>query len=238
MWPSAPIASFDLGWDAFVALGTLGLAFFTAALAWSTRRLAAASSEDQRAQWRPVVIADRSNRVDAEITSDGQRLLVARLRNVGRGPAFAVQAELRAVGQPVGASLPNTMETLAAGDDMELVMKIRDVAPGKSSTPHGSFPPAMLQIKIAYYDVAERWHQTYLTVVRSGTNQHLRVAKVLVNESDRMLLPVHGSVRARAEEARRENRTWRRVSRAVKAWLSSVTSRDWTRLRRWGRRDR
>jgi len=43
-------ATFEWGWDALVAIGTLGLAGVTAWLAWTTRSLATAATEDQRAR--------------------------------------------------------------------------------------------------------------------------------------------------------------------------------------------
>src|SRR4051812_23825245 len=87
----------EIGWDMFVALGTLGLAIFTAALAWTTRGLARASSADQRAQWRPVLVPAHQ-RVDEPEPG----ICEIDLRNAGRGPALGVNGNMR-TGQPLGA---------------------------------------------------------------------------------------------------------------------------------------
>lgn len=43
--------------DLFIALGTMILAVGTVALAFFTFRLASSASRDQRAEWRPILIA-------------------------------------------------------------------------------------------------------------------------------------------------------------------------------------
>jgi len=219
----AIIASFEWGWDTFVAVGTLGLAAFTAILARSTRALAAATGEDQRAHWRPVVIVAEDTRVSC--VSEGQdghgHVLLVSVRNVGRGPAFAVQAQLRFGEQPAGASRPSTMKTLVPDQDMFLDLVVSEEARRALDVARRPFPPSVVEIEVSYYDVGERWHRTYLTATRSPQDEDLRVNRVLVNETDRMLLPVHGSHRARAEEARRLARPWRRVARAARSRFRS-----------------
>jgi hypothetical protein len=44
------------GWEALVAIGTIFLALVTAGLAWSTRRLAAATASEVEAQRRPILV--------------------------------------------------------------------------------------------------------------------------------------------------------------------------------------
>src|SRR5947209_12424609 len=106
------LADFSWGWDSFVAIGTLALAIGTW-LAWSTRTMAAASRDDERAQWRPVLVPDQNGAVDYDDETGEMSFWV---RNVGRGPAFGINAQLRSGNRPLGASVPTgpgTAVTLA-----------------------------------------------------------------------------------------------------------------------------
>lgn len=79
-----------------MALSTLGLAFFTAFLAWSTRGLAREARRETRANWRPVIV------LETHSTSGGTSPVVffhdgtlsITIHNVGRGPAIHVRATL------------------------------------------------------------------------------------------------------------------------------------------------
>src|ERR1700677_3039488 len=51
-------------WTAVAAIGTFAVVFVTAWLAVSTRKLARASTADQRAQWRPILTVDPEGQVD------------------------------------------------------------------------------------------------------------------------------------------------------------------------------
>jgi hypothetical protein len=86
-------STWEFGWEALVALGTLGLALFTAYLAWTTRRLARTTGEDVRAGSRPVVI-DVAGDHPTTRTSVGANFgeLRVRVRNGGRGPALNIYA--------------------------------------------------------------------------------------------------------------------------------------------------
>jgi hypothetical protein len=77
-------AGFD--WTALAAIAAIALAIVTGWLAFSTRKLARASTADQRAQWRPILTVDPEGHVDYD---DATGELSFELRNVGRGPALA-----------------------------------------------------------------------------------------------------------------------------------------------------
>jgi len=147
---------------------------------------------------------------------DGRDVLAVGVRNIGRGPAFAVQAQLRSGKNPIGASRPRSMSTLAPGERTDLESRVLESVTSERAAKRRPFPPSIVEIEVAYYDVGERWHHTYLTATRSRTDDGLRVQRTLVNESDRRLLPVHGSHRAKAEQARRASRWWRRAGRRTK----------------------
>jgi hypothetical protein len=159
-------AAWEFGWEALVAIGTLGLALSTVVLAWSTRALAVASRNDQRAQWRPVVIVGENPEVAVSTDDDGRDLLSARLRNVGRGPAFAVQAQLRFDKAPAGASPPQS-RILVPGEGMDLQMRVAEQTRRDIAERRQPFPPSLLEIEVSYYDIEERWHHAYLTATRS-----------------------------------------------------------------------
>jgi hypothetical protein len=151
----AALATFEWGWDAFVALGTVGLAAVTAWLAWSTRSLAAAATRDQRAQWRPVVAVSTHAPVEYDDKTGAMSLEV---RNVGRGPAFGVNAQLRSGKQPLGASVPGLgATTLAPGETFRLQARVTD--------PTKRVRGLAVTVEVSYYDITERWHQSLLTVV-------------------------------------------------------------------------
>jgi hypothetical protein len=84
------------GWSALVAIGTLGLAAVTYTLVRATKLLAQRAEADVRAQWTPVILA--RDRVPEHVKSHRRGVyyndlaLVVHVENVGRGPAFGVQA--------------------------------------------------------------------------------------------------------------------------------------------------
>ena len=187
-------------WTALAAIGTFAVALITAWLAVSTRKLARASTADQRAQWRPILTVGPDGQVDYDDTTGK---LSFELRNVGRGPAFGVRAELRRGPQPIGGSTPGLGATaLAPGESFRLHARITD--PSNHKRGH------VVNIEVTYYDVTEYWHKSHLTM--SGHRPpdrlsdpsaplELKLAKVLFEQTSRRLLPVHGSRRA-IEEAR------------------------------------
>lgn len=216
VFPGATMAAFEWGWDTVVALGTLGLAVFTGALAWSTRALAQATRKDHQAQWRPVVVAESDGVVGVTTDSGGRIVLGIDVRNVGRGPAFAVQAQLRSGKRPIGASRSGTMGTLVPGEAFQIEARLTQESDGQLGRARRPSPPSVVDVELAYYDIAERWHHTYLKATRSRGDDVLHIRQTLVEETDRRLLPVHGSRRAMAEADRRERQRWRRSLRAVR----------------------
>jgi hypothetical protein len=85
----------EIGWDTFVAIGTILLAVFTWRLAARTRQLAAETAADQRAQWRPVLMPHHNTPEELDHGNPTPALKFKRVaedlsvyvRNAGRGPA-------------------------------------------------------------------------------------------------------------------------------------------------------
>lgn len=207
----------DFAWDAIVAIGTLLLACVTASLAWSTRALALASRKDERAQWRPAVVPGVRAPVDYD---DATGALSFELRNVGRGPAFGIHAQLRSGKRALGASLPGSSAiALAPGDSYCLQARIID--------PSLRIRGKVIEVDVSYADITERWHRSRLTIVGRRPPDKLRdpsvvaqleVAKVFVYETDRYILPVLGSPRALEQQARERQRL-RHRARALGVWV-------------------
>jgi hypothetical protein len=190
-------AGFD--WTEVAAFAALGLALVTGWLAISTRQLARASTDDQRAQWQPIVTVDAGghahyNDTTGELSFD--------LRNLGRGPAFAVSAELRSGTQSLGASIPGLWATaLAPGESFELHARIID--------PSQNIRGRVVKIEVSYYDVTEYWHKTHLTMAgRVPPGEHhgeavrreLQITAAFFEQTNTRLLPVTGSPRAIEED--------------------------------------
>jgi hypothetical protein len=190
-------------WTAVAAIGTFAVVFVTAWLAVSTRKLARASTADQRAQWRPILTVDPEGQVDYDDATGEWSL---ELRNVGRGPAFGVYAELRSGPHPIGASIPGLGATaLAPGQSFRLRARVTD--PSKYRRGH------VVNIEVTYYDVTEYWHKSHLTMIGrrppdrlddESVPLELEIAKVLFEPTNKRLGAVHGSPRA-IEEARLAN---------------------------------
>lgn len=173
----------DIEMETLVALGTLVLAAFTGYLAWSTRQLAEAATADQRAQWRPVLIAE-DDEVDEHIEGE----LRVRLHNVGRGPALGVHGQLRS-GGPKGATFPGSPDRVLPGEVLELrFSRKNDITRG-----------AILSFEIFYYDIGDWLHATELTVLpreQQDGSKPLRVARCQVSESGTRRAFPKGSVHA------------------------------------------
>jgi hypothetical protein len=106
----ATSSAWEFGWEALVAIGTLGLALATAVLAWSTRRVAQATQAELSASWRPVLMLVDSTWRDRRpwtavpgvtyLPGDTRSLVVSddlvriTIVNVGRGPAIGVTLRL------------------------------------------------------------------------------------------------------------------------------------------------
>src|SRR4051812_7525762 len=161
----------SFGWEALVAIGTLGLAVATVVLALVTRALAESSTKEVRAQWRPVILPglDRPQHraaLDVLMSSSQKVHLSVRIRNAGRGPALYVRAYL----EPGGIS-PQTwsLGALAPEDELTLHFVLDRQGPESPS-----------QLLFDYRDLAGRAHSTSATLVR--TDGFLRFYDVRVWE--------------------------------------------------------
>jgi hypothetical protein len=95
------------GWTpTTVAAGaTALLAVLTAALAWSTRRLAKATREDVRSEFRPILIGSATGEdgsaaleVEPAMLGTGRASLILFLTNVGPGPAMNIKVTPKSFG--------------------------------------------------------------------------------------------------------------------------------------------
>ncbi|WP_267242275.1 hypothetical protein [Streptomyces sp. PR69] len=146
------------GW---VSIGTLSAAFATVVLAAvtfhlvrRTKDIAKASEADLKAQWRPVLVPTLE---DPELAHDSDAKLlslVVRIRNVGRGPALYVRAQVETppANDPGGVSPQHwSPGTLAPDDAQELVFRLPKV-------------PEFAQLLLDYRDLADNTHGTSVTI--------------------------------------------------------------------------
>src|SRR5437016_4302981 len=113
-----------LGWEFVLALVTLLLATFTGWLAWTTRRLARAASQEVQGQTRPVVVpADDIVHLSELHSSGGSDYYNAtvRLRNIGAGPALNFNLTIG------GGSASEPLPALGPGDEREAVVRIPEI---------------------------------------------------------------------------------------------------------------
>jgi hypothetical protein len=164
---------FEWGWDAFTALGTLALALATFVLALSTRRAAKASSEDVRAQWRPVVAPGR----DADVKFEEDAMWIT-VRNVGRGAAYYIDAALGVDGIYVPAEewIPGrkgieNLAVLPAGEDLSLSFEVSEGRPSEA------------EVVIDYADLNGRPYSTRIEINEAFVPQILRMAKVELSDN-------------------------------------------------------
>lgn len=132
------------------------------------------------------------------------------VRNVGRGAAFGVTAQIRMGREPLGASIPGSAAmALAPGEHFLLRARL--------SEPSKRIRGRVVQAELSYYDITERWHRSVLTVVgrrpRSTLQDpavapELEVSKVFVSETDSYLGPILGSPQA-LDRRTREQRALR-----------------------------
>jgi hypothetical protein len=180
---------FELGWDTAVAAGTIGLAWYTARLAKATRNLAQTSVDDERAQWRPAIIGGADTEVD--FLADEERLVMA-VRNVGRGPALGVSAELRNVA-------PNPINALHI---------IHALLPNESAD--FEFPvdksPSLAIVDFWYTDLAETIHRSRMWITPKDEEldgqvvRLLRIRRVATVDTKRPLGPAHPTLRDEIEQ--------------------------------------
>lgn len=180
-----------------LAVATVLVAIFTAVLALSTRALARSSAADQRSQWRPIIIPGDQT-IDESIEGE----LCIELRNVGRGPALGLHGELRRGDSPYAASIPDQVSIVAPDERLWTRFRLPD-----PPAPRG----AIIRARLSYYDVAEQWHHTDITMgVRrpEDADQPVRVARTNVEESGRYLTAGQGSHRAAQLAAARQQGPW------------------------------
>jgi hypothetical protein len=194
-------AGIEFSPDSVVAFGTAILALGTVALAFFTYRLAATATRDQRAEWRPVLVADSDEVLPPE---PGELLLV--VRNVGRGPALGIHGELRIKG-PSGGVIPGQPNVCLPGEKLPLRFSV------KGDHGYGT----VRRFRVTYYDISEWWHVTDFTALSRNQSAPLTIGQTFVNEMGRQLGAVHGSPRAMAAAKRQSSRPWRRGWR----WMRS-----------------
>lgn len=86
-------SSWDLGWDALVAIATGALAAVTFALAVTTSRVSRATRDEAQALSRPILLPVTMGREEVCVRFNGPKITLA-VQNVGKGPAFAIRARL------------------------------------------------------------------------------------------------------------------------------------------------
>jgi len=142
--------SSGFSWEAVTAVGTFALAGATAILALSTRRVARATQDEVRTQWRPVLIPAFDSETDPAVGYNRDaRLLVVRIRNGGRGPALYIRTHL----DPGGISPRNwSLGSLAAGEEITLSFDgVYDLG-------------SNAQVLLDYRDLAERTYSSALVL--------------------------------------------------------------------------
>ncbi|GAA3800914.1 hypothetical protein GCM10022403_038990 [Streptomyces coacervatus] len=170
----------EFGWEAAVAITTGLLAFFTWRLAARTRELAQETADDQRAQWRPLLlpVGEWEERSRGRITYPrgirytGDTLRV-RIRNSGRGPALHVRARLDLDGDR-GSRLPADWSLGAL--EAENIKWLRF-----ANAPIGNGKQARLLID--YQDMANRHHVTASIIKRRADGLFLHAVEVLEDYS-------------------------------------------------------
>ncbi|MGW5877371.1 hypothetical protein ACWFMI_12590 [Nocardiopsis terrae] len=136
-----------------IAFLTLLLAAATVALAYSTHQMATHAKKDLEAQWRPVL-------APGPVSMDHGALQVG-IRNIGRGPALRVlaQMEMTLLGQDAPRRHTPTPDT-----------QVRILAPGESSRLKFSVKEGWdghAQLLLDYVDLADRRHTTAI-VLQNG----------------------------------------------------------------------
>ncbi|HKF83607.1 MAG TPA: hypothetical protein VKB23_11670 [Solirubrobacterales bacterium] len=134
-----PFGSFEWGWDALVAIGTIGLAVGTFMLAWTSRIAAKRAAEEVRSQWRPALVPGKHAEPSfkASELDEEKFLLIFEVRNVGRGAVYYIDAGLDLGESVVPASLwspgragAENLAILPVDDSIDLQFTHLDERPG------------------------------------------------------------------------------------------------------------
>lgn len=149
--------------------GTLALAIFTAALAWSTRRLASEAGAERRANWQPVLVPHVEKgaggiAVAGLCLEDGT--LSMRVRNVGRGPALKVSAAIWRAGidSPIGDTRRGHAPTNVVANGEDVTFEWRDFDPPLPTAAAGIGAWSLVEGMITYGDVGDRRHDTEVKI--------------------------------------------------------------------------
>lgn len=181
---------------------TLITAVLAGAIAWlgkSTRDLAQASSNELRAQWRPILLPHRPHdgNLAAELDSGGS-LLRIRIATSGNGPALFIRAEL----DPLGLS-PRGERAALAKDDRAIL---------QFDTLPSPLPP-FLQLLLDYRDLVGRAYSSaiVLTTPTAGS-RGIEIYDVQLRENEHLThhgdsLPQQG-LKALPEQTARKARRW------------------------------
>lgn len=173
-------SAWAFGWEALVAIGTLGLgaattwlAINTRSVARETRDLAIQTSADVQAQWRPLIVPDQNKppSVNTKGLPEGMTpyVLVVSIWNAGRGPALFVRIQH----DPSGNSPDNwSLGSLSQGERVSL--RIQGVA-----------HLAMSQLLIDYRDLAGRSYSTAIVLDHSVPDTPGRYYDVRFAEGER-----------------------------------------------------
>jgi len=183
--------------ECFVALGTLGLA-------WFTMRLARSTSMDVEAQWRPLLVPCQLETWDQGIPTQvgwaalgGGGAFYFAFKNIGKGAALSMGGEIRAV-SIVGLELL-----------LNPVLGVNEQTAFHGG-PINELDDNRVRVRIDYSDLAGNRHRTDATYRRINSNLSWQVEKVTPQPTE-YLSPA-------TVWRRRTSLGWRNPFLAVKRW--------------------
>ena len=209
--------------DAITAWATLALAFFTAFLALTTRRLAREAGNETRANWRPVLVVGsyRGDRgfVRAATYQDERRTLAVNVLNVGRGPTIKLEATLLDDDDPDRYMRPSSTTAVIPPDGCGRITWEEFIVPDTSDLVGPNiFRP--VRGTLTYWDVSYAGYRSDFTLLFSA-EEEIEVETY----GHRQWSPDPGNLRSRV--GFRWRMTKFRIRFAVRGW--------WRRRRRRGR---
>jgi hypothetical protein len=171
----------NIGWEALVALATLGLALFTWRLARRTSDLATSTAAEVRAGLRPALIhASGSSVPVVSPNGDGTGVLRLPLLNAGRGPALNVYAYAIVATSEV-SSRTEIAPVGNVAPDHAAYMVIAGVPDGD----HGDDEDRMyyaVYVTIIYDDLAEQSYYTVIALSDPADGQAVRKPRDYVGD--------------------------------------------------------
>ncbi|MGY4983750.1 hypothetical protein ACWCYL_42655 [Streptomyces sp. 900105755] len=174
-----------------MAIATLVLAGFTWRLAARTRQLAEETADDQRAQWRPVILPciDRPTLATTGLgvvmqvlkgwVATGKPIhynkdlgfLGIACRNAGRGPALHVRAQLEVTGAPERINPTYfSMAAVAPGDEAQLLFDLAELG-------------SPIQLLLDYRDLGGRHHAAAITIETTGEAPYFHDVRIWESHS-------------------------------------------------------